>query len=104
MVRCDIDTDSAAFHLPDGENRKNLRKLAMEPMRHHIAARHTFLRSTDSMALLGFASLDPALFESCVRLGFAKFSQSDVLITLSAWFTKDPHKGSRCRTSTRKSW
>ncbi|MSO23042.1 MAG: hypothetical protein EXQ58_07280 [Acidobacteria bacterium] len=88
VIRYDSDAVSAAFQLPDGENRENLRKLALETMRHHIAARYTSLRSTDGMALLGFAYLNPGLFESFVRLGFAGFAQSDVLVPLPAWFTK----------------
>jgi hypothetical protein len=88
VIRYDSDAVSAAFQLADGENRENLRRLAMETMRSHIAARYTSLRSVDGMAVLGFAYLDPALFESFVRLGFAAFAQSDVLVTLPAWFTK----------------
>ena len=87
VIRYDSDAVSAAFQLPDGENRENLRKLAMETMRSHIAARYTSLRATEGMALLGFAYLDPGLFESFLRLGFAGFAQSDVLVTLPAWFT-----------------
>jgi hypothetical protein len=88
VIRYDSDAVSAAFQLPDGENRESLRRLAMETMRSHIAARYTSLRSVDGMALLGFAYLDPALFGSFVRLGFAAFAQSDVVVTLPAWFTK----------------
>ena len=90
VVRYDSDAVSAAFQLADGENRENLRRLAMETMRSHIAARYTSMRVVDGMALLGFAYLDPALFGSFVRLGFAGFAQSEVLVTLPAWFTKGP--------------
>ena len=88
VIRYDSDAVSAAFQLPDGANRENLRKIAMETMRSHIAARYTSLRSVDGMALLGFAYLDSALFMSFVRLGFAAFAQSNVVVTLPAWFTK----------------
>ena len=88
VIRYDSDAVAAAFQLPDGENRENLRRLAMETMRSHIAARYTSLRSVDGMALLGFAYLDPALFASFLRLGFAAFAQGDVVVTLPAWFTK----------------
>jgi hypothetical protein len=88
VIRYDSDAVSAAFQLPDGENRENLRRLAMETMRSHIAARYTSMRSVDGMALLGFAYLDPALFQRFMRLGFAAFAQSDVVVTLPAWFTK----------------
>jgi len=87
VIRYDSDAVSAAFQLPDGGKRENLRRLAMETMRSHIAARYTSMRSVDGMALLGFAYLDPALFEIFVRLGFAGFAQSDVVVTLPAWFT-----------------
>jgi hypothetical protein len=88
VIRYASDAVAAAFQVPDGENRENLRRLAMETMRSHIAARYTSLRSVDGMALLGFAYLDPALFASFVRLGFAAFAQSDVVVTLPAWFTR----------------
>jgi hypothetical protein len=90
VIRYDSDAVPAAFQLADGENRENLRRLAMETMRSHIAARYTSMRVVDGMALLGFAYLDPALFGSFVRLGFAGFAQSEVLVTLPAWFTKGP--------------
>ena len=53
VIRYDSDAVSAAFQLPDGENRENLRELGRETMRRHIATRYTSLRSTDGMALKG---------------------------------------------------
>jgi len=54
------------------------------------------------MALLGLAYLDSALFESFVRLGFAAFAQSDVLVTLPPWFTKASAQSVRLQNSLKQ--
>jgi hypothetical protein len=102
VIRYDSDAVAVAFQLPDGENRENLRRLGRETVRQHIAARFTSLRSTEGMALLGFAYLDSALFESFVRLGFAAFAQSDVLVTLPPWFTKASAQSVRLQNSLKQ--
>ncbi len=88
VVRYDSDAVGAAFLLPDGPSRENLRRIARETMRNFIAAKYTGLPQTHNAALLGFAYAAPATFVLFQQLGFAEFARRHITVTLPASFTR----------------
>ena len=59
-------------------------------MRAFISARYVGRSQAEWGSRFGFAYADAANFAEFKRLGFAAFGQSNVSVTLPAWFTRGP--------------
>jgi len=84
IVRYDDAALRAALGAVSGDE---LRNLARQTMRQLIGAKFAGMKQTDWMAPVGFAYLEPSVYE-VYKEGFTALRQSNIIVTLPEWFTR----------------